>query len=214
MTARARRGCGLGGTHGGVALLAALLLIASGLAAGCRAYPRVVESPFAADAEYPQLFWMFTLDEVPADADLPPLGSLAAPNVECVGMASVDELFRSMNACPGARNVFCPARISVPGAPAAVELNSVDKAGASSEKFSIAATGWLDAEGLTIEVMLGGDVNDGCATGVRRVGEGGAVVLVCPAAGAPATRALLVVRPIVLRQGSRLQQSGECPPAS
>jgi transposase InsO family protein len=28
-----------------------LALIASGLAAGCRAYPRVVESPFAADAE-------------------------------------------------------------------------------------------------------------------------------------------------------------------
>jgi hypothetical protein len=137
MTVRARRGCGLGGTHGGVALLAAILLIASGLAAGCRANPRVVESPFAADAEYPQLFWMFALD----------------------------------------------------------------KAGASSKKFSIAATGWLDAEGLTIEVMLAGDVNDGCETGVRRVGEGGAVVLVCPAVGAPATRALLVVRPNVARSG-------------
>lgn len=200
MTARARRGCGLGGTHGGVALLAALLLIASGLAAGCRAYPRVVESPFAADDEYPQLFWMFTLIEVPAETlALAPLGSLSAPRVESVSAASVDELFRSIAACPGARNVFCPAIVSDPGAPAAVELNSVDKAGASSEKFSIAATGWLDAEGLTIEVMLGGDVNDGCATGVRRVGEGGAVVLVCPAAGAPATRALLVVRPKVVR---------------
>lgn len=199
MTVRARRGCGLGGTHGGVALLAALLLIASGLAAGCRAYPRVVESPFAADDEYPQLFWMFTLYDVPADADLPPLGSLAAPNVECMGVASVDELFRSIDACPGARNVLCPALVSEPGACAAVALDTIDKAGASTEKFSIAATGWLDAEELTIEVMLGGDVGDRCATGIRRVGEGGAVVLVCPAAGAPATRALLVVRPKVVR---------------
>ena len=142
---------------------------------------------------------MFTLDEVPADADLTPPGPLEAPRVECIRAASVDELFSSIHACPGAKNVFCTALVSEPGARAAVALDTIDKAGASTEKFSIAATGWLDAEGLAIEVMLGGDVGDRCATGVRRVGEGGAVVLVCPAAGAPATRALLVVRPKVVR---------------
>ena len=199
MTARARRGFSLRGTHGGIAVLATLLLIASGLAAGCRTHPRVVESPFAADDEYPQLFWMFTLFEVPADADLPPLGSLSAPRVESVSAASVDELFRSIDACPGARNVFCPAIVSDPGAPAAVELNSVDKAGAWSGVFSIAATGRLDDGGLTIEVLLRGDAGDGCATGVRRVGEEMAVVLVCSVAEGSATRALLVVRPKVVR---------------
>ncbi len=200
MTARAQRGGGLGGTHGGVAVLAALLLIASGLAAGCRTYPRVVESPFAADDEYPQLFWMFTLIEVPAETlALAPLGSLSAPRVESVSAASVDELFRSIAACPGARNVFCPAIVSDPGAPAAVELNSVDKAGAWSGEFSIAATGGLDDEGLWVEVLLRGDAGDGCATGVRRVGEEMAVVLVCSVAEGSATRALLVVRPKVVR---------------
>lgn len=209
MTARARRGGGLPGTRGGIAVLASLLLIASGLATGCR-YPRVAGT-FWADAEYPQLFLQFTLIEVPADADLPPLGSLrtaapdgaagvsAAPRVECVSAASVDELFRSINACPGARDIFCPVIVSAPGAPAAVELNSVDKAGASSGKFSIAATGWLDDRGLTIEVLLRGDVGDGCATGVRQVGDGMALILVCPTADGSATRALLVVRPKVIR---------------
>jgi|GEM_PF-7062231 len=102
MIVRTRRGGGLGGTHGGVAVLASLLLIASGLATGCR-HPRVAGT-FWADAEYPQLFLQFTLIEVPADADLPPLGSLrtaapdgasgisSAPRVECVSAASVDEL--------------------------------------------------------------------------------------------------------------------------
>ena len=141
----------------------------------------------------------FTLIEVPADADLPPLGSLSAPRVECVSAASVDELFRSINACPGARDVFCPAIVSMPGARAAVSLDAVDKAGGWSGKFSIAATGWLDDRGLTIEVLLRGDVGDGCATGVRRVGDGMALILVCPAADGSATRALLVVRPKVVR---------------
>ena len=210
MTARARRGGGLPGTRGGIAVLAALLLIASGLATGCR-HPRVAGT-FWADAEYPQLFLQFTLFEVPAETlALAPLGSLrtaapdgasgisSAPRVECVSAASVDELFRSISECPGARDVFCPALVSAPGAPAAVELNSVDKAGASSGKFSIAATGWLDDEGLTIDVLLRGDVGDGCATGVRRVGEGMALILACPAADGAATRALLVVRPKVVR---------------
>jgi len=116
-----------------------------------------------------------------------------------VSAASVDELFRSINECPGARDVFCPAIVSAPGAPAAVELNSVDKAGASSGKFSIAATGWLDDRGLTIEVLLRGDLGDGCATGVREVGDGMALILVCPTAEGSATRALLVVRPKVVR---------------
>lgn len=113
--------------------------------------------------------------------------------------ASVDELFRSINECPGARDVFCPAIVTAPGAPAAVELNSVDKAGAWSGKFSIAATGWLDDRGLTIEVLLRGDLGDGCATGVREVGDGMALILVCPTAEGSATRALLVVRPKVVR---------------
>jgi len=42
-------------------------------------------------------------------------------------------------------------------------------------------------------------VGDGCATGVRQVGEGMALILVCPAADGAATRALLVVRPKVIR---------------
>ena len=104
MIVRAQRGGGPEGTCRGVAVLASLLLIASGLATGCR-YPRVVDSPFAADGEYPQLFWMFTLIEVPAETlALAPLGSLrtaapdgasgisSAPRVECVSAASVDEL--------------------------------------------------------------------------------------------------------------------------
>ena len=200
MSARAQRGIGLPATHGGIAVLAALLLIASGLAAGCRTHPRVVESPFAADDEYPQIFWMFTLFEVPAETlALAPLGSLSAPRVECVSAASVDELFRSIDTCPGARNVFCPAIISAPGARAGVALDAVDKAGASSEKFSIAASGLLDDEGLLVEVLLRVDAGDGCATGVRRTGEEMAVVLVCPVAEGSATRALLVVRPKVVR---------------
>jgi hypothetical protein len=109
-----------------------LALIASGLAAGCRACPRVVESPFAADAECLQLFWMFTLDEVPADADLTPPGPLDAPRVECIRAASVDELFSSIHACPGTSNFFCPALVSEPGARAAVALDAIDNAGASA----------------------------------------------------------------------------------
>lgn len=224
MSARARRGGGLGATHGGVAVLASLLLIASGLATGCR-YPRVVDSPFAADDEYPRLFWMFTLFEVPADADLPPLGPLpraapdgasgisSAPRVECMSAASVEELFRSIDACPGAWTVFCPAIVSAPGARETVELSVSDKAGAWSAEFFIAATGWLDDEGLAIEVLLHrgdrparrrgtlrrGDAGDGCTTGVRRVDEEMALILVCAAADGAATRALLVVRPKVVR---------------
>lgn len=150
-------------------------------------------------SEYPQLFWMFTLYEVPTGVELAPDGTLRRAVDRGNGLAEVSaaelgRVFASIEAYPATRALAAPAMITQPGALGCITAQDLDKAGASIGPRTIEIRGTLGADGLSYELELSTAPGEGCGTGKRHLPSGSAVLLLCRGADASKPMSLLVLR--------------------
>jgi hypothetical protein len=153
---------------------------------------------------YPQLFWMFTLYEVPPEVEFAPDGTLRravgrANGYAEVSSADLNAVYDSIQAYPGARFIAAPAILTQPGELARIAPHDVDKAGASIGPREIEVRGSPADGGLTYELDLTTAPGAGCGSDPRQLATGRAVLLLCPGGDASTPLTLLVLRPSILR---------------
>lgn len=186
--------------------------LVTALAVGCTSSHREssdrVGSPApsadAISAEYPQLFWMCTLFEVPPDVEIAPDGTLRRAvqrgnGIAEIPAADITAAFASIQAYPGTRFIAAPAIVTQPGARGRIETHDRDKAGDSIGPRSIEVEGAPDAKGLAYELEIMTGPSTSCGTGARLMEEDRALLLLCRSDDASAPWTLLVVRPSILR---------------
>lgn len=177
------------------------------LLAGCRSTASTaggLPGTDAAQAEYPRLFWMFGLYEVPLGAELAPDGTLrraaGRPNGFAeVPSAGLNETYASIEAYPGTRFLAAPALLTQPGEVARIAVDDLDKADASIGPREIEVRGSPTTAGLSYELELTTAPGTGCGSGQRQMPLGSAVLLLCRGESASGPLTLLVLRPSVLR---------------
>lgn len=180
------------------------------LLAGCRSAASTaggVPGTVAAQAEYPRLFWMFGLYEVPLGAELAPDGTLrpavGRPNGFAeVPSAGLDGILASIEAYPGTRYIAAPALLTQPGEVARIAVHDLDKADASVGLREIEVRGSPTTAGLSYELELTTAPGTGCGSGQRQMPVGSAVLLLCRGEAASGPLTLLVLQPSVLRSPS------------
>lgn len=180
------------------------------LLAGCRYTASTgggLSGPAPALAEYPRVFWMCGLYEVPAEAELAPDGTLRRAEGRANGFAEVPSaglngIFASIEKYPGSRFIAAPAFLTQPGEVGRITANDLDKAGASVGPREIEVRGTPNAAGLSYELDLSTAPGAGCGSGVRQLPSDSAVLLLCRGEAVTGPLTLLVLGPSVLHSPS------------
>jgi hypothetical protein len=166
-----------------------------------------VSGPDPALAEYPRVFWMCGLYEVPVEVELAPDGTLRRAEGRASGFAEVPSaglngIFASIEKYPGTRFIAAPAFLTQPGEVGHIAANDLDKAGASIGPREIKVRGTPAAAGLSYELDLTTAPGAGCGSGLRQLPSGSAVLLLCRGEAVAGPLTLLVLRPSVLHSPS------------
>lgn len=165
-------------------------------------------APDSVHGAYPQVLWMFTVYEVPANVEVLPDGTVhpttrAKPSgLAIIEGQQLDRAFESIHAIPGAALVATPAVITQPGVVATITSGSQDKAGAVLRDRSLSVRSTPQERGVMASLECTHTVASQSTEtdiGARLVPERGALVLAAHGATPEGPMTVVVARPTILR---------------
>ncbi len=170
-----------------------------------------------APTEYPKIFWMCTMYQLPADTRLGPdatveRGPPAGKTSMVIPAAEIDRVFASIRACEGARFLAAPALVTQPGQIARVESIDRDKAGRSIGPGDLELSGTIDERGLSIQYFVTVSKGAGHGTPPSHIDAGRAVVHLCSGNRSTDPKTLLILRPSIIRDASEMPVQREVAP--